>query len=589
MAVTILVEMNFVGTGWTDVSAYLESEVTVTGGRQDELSQADPNQCAFALDNRDGRFTPGKSGTAYYPYVKVGVPVRVSADVDGSGSSRRFTGYVDSWQVDWADGQDYCKVQVQASSIMARLGLISERRSAVEEEILVDSPTIYYPLSEAPGATSAFNESGVSSGDLRLDGDGSPVVFGNAVGPPADGLPAAQFYGGQFLTASSLPSFALRTLEVFFLANPGAVTGSGSLFLQSGSSLSLGINGTTGVLQSAAVSAGTAPIDGRVHHAVVTWNAGTETLYVDGVAVGSASSADPGVVTSLNVGSVLGATVTSAIVIAHAAAYTTPLSAARISEHYYAGMTGFQGETVAARLARYATWGKVTSYTTTSTVMPVAADVYAGAALVDLLHNLETAEGGVLYDARDNNLTLLSRQSRLTATTAVTFDASSEQLQSSYSPVTDRQVLANEVTVTGGDGTVAKVTDTTSQTSYGVARTEIAVLTTEPQSPLARAQWEVYARATPRERVPTLGVDVLNCGIAPTTLLALTVGSRVAVTNLPSQAVGAGDYFIEGWSETFEPSSYEITFNVSPAQPWVNTLILDDATKGVLDSTYVLA
>lgn len=589
MAVTTTVELNLSGSTWTDVSAYLESEITISGGRQDELSQADPNQCSLTLDNRDGRFTPGKTTGAYYPNVKVGVGLRVTVSLDGGlTSSRRFTGFVDSWTVQWEDGQDACKVDVQASSIMSRLGLLCERKSAVEEEILVDGPTLYYPLSDPAGSASAFNESGITSASLVGCGEGAAFVFGNAVGPPADDLTAAQFNGGQYLQVTSLPLFTPNTMECFFSASPGAVSG-GVFFLVGSAPTGIVIDGTTGALRSfAGTSAGTGAIDGQTHHVAITWASGTETIYVDGQVAGSSAVVAPAAVALFNVGIPVGAVTNSPIVIAHAAAHTTALAAARIADHYTAGKTAFKSETVTARLARYASWAKYGAVSSASTTT-VTNDTYAGASVVDLMHNLETTDGGALYDARDNTITLQPRQARYTAATAATFNAAADQLESSYSPVTDRQNIANEVTVTGGDGTTAKVTDTASQATYGVARTSIEMLTTEAQAPLARAQWEVAARSTPRERVPTLGVDVLNCGLPAATVLALTVGSRVAVTNPPSQAAAAGDYFIEGWSETFDPTSYGITFNVSPAQPWVNTLILDDPTRGVLDSTYVLA
>ena len=93
---------------WTDVSAYVDLEklITITWGRSDERSTADPNQCTLTLDNRDGRFTAGNAGGAYYPNVKVNRPIRVKADpVDGS-ETVRFLRYVNGWPTEWSDGTD---------------------------------------------------------------------------------------------------------------------------------------------------------------------------------------------------------------------------------------------------------------------------------------------------------------------------------------------------------------------------------------------------------------------------------------------------------------------------------------------------
>lgn len=590
-AVTITVEANFSGSTWTDITAYLESEIQISGGRQDELSQADANQCSFTLDNRDGRFTPGKTTGAYYPNVKVGVPIRVTAGID-TATSRRFTGFVDSWQLTWDD--DVPRVQVSATSIMARLGLLSERKSAIEEEILVDGPAVYYPLSEPAGSASASDRSGNGNYPLISHGDGPTPVFGSATGPSADGLTAAQFVGsGAFFATTDAVTASLRTLEAFvaislggggFLGTwyPIAIGGGGYLRVLSTGDLQASLGG---VLASAS---GTSVANGNTHHIAATLDgSGLLTVYLDGVSVATASGGGAVASGYVYIGQNISGTNFTGTV-AHAAGYTTAVAGTRLAGRYTAGMTGFNGETTAARLARYATWGKVTAYSATSAT-PVASDEYDGASLVDLLHNLETTDNGVLYDERDGTLTLKSRQARYSATVAATFDATAQQLESSFTPTTDRQGLANDVTVTAVGGLVANVVDTASQTAYGVARTSIDTLATDAQDPLARAQWEVAAHATPKERVPSLGVDVLNCGLAPATLLGLTVGSRVAVTNPPSQAAGPGDYFIEGWSETFDPTSYMATFNVSPAQPWVNTFVLEDPTRGVLDSTFVLA
>ncbi len=66
---------------WTDVTAYaLKVEgLGINVGRRDERSVADPNTLNLVLDNRDGRFTPAKTTGAYYPNVKLGRPIRITA------------------------------------------------------------------------------------------------------------------------------------------------------------------------------------------------------------------------------------------------------------------------------------------------------------------------------------------------------------------------------------------------------------------------------------------------------------------------------------------------------------------------------
>lgn len=66
---------------WTDISQYAElsvgSQIRITRGAADELSQSQTGTCSMTLDNSDGRFTAGNATSPYYPYVRPGTPIRV--------------------------------------------------------------------------------------------------------------------------------------------------------------------------------------------------------------------------------------------------------------------------------------------------------------------------------------------------------------------------------------------------------------------------------------------------------------------------------------------------------------------------------
>jgi hypothetical protein len=68
---------------WTDISTCVDTVtgVTITRGASDELSETQPGTASLRLDNQDGRFTPGNSGSLYYPYVRRNAPIRISATV----------------------------------------------------------------------------------------------------------------------------------------------------------------------------------------------------------------------------------------------------------------------------------------------------------------------------------------------------------------------------------------------------------------------------------------------------------------------------------------------------------------------------
>lgn len=71
---------------WTDVSTYLElaEGIGIQRGRQDELGTVDASTLSLTLDNKDGRFTPDRTGSPYYPNVKLNRPIRVTATTIGN-------------------------------------------------------------------------------------------------------------------------------------------------------------------------------------------------------------------------------------------------------------------------------------------------------------------------------------------------------------------------------------------------------------------------------------------------------------------------------------------------------------------------
>jgi hypothetical protein len=134
---------------WTDVSTYVELDqgLTITVGRGDERSEADANHLTLTLDNSDGRFTPGKTGGAYYPNVLLNRPIRVTGTPVDGAAQVEFLGFIDEWPIEWSDGTERSAyVTVSASSRLSRLGTQAQLKSIVETAILTNSPVAYYTL-----------------------------------------------------------------------------------------------------------------------------------------------------------------------------------------------------------------------------------------------------------------------------------------------------------------------------------------------------------------------------------------------------------------------------------------------------------
>jgi hypothetical protein len=581
---------------WTDVSQYVELHegIDIDFGRQDERSTADANTLTLTLDNSDGRFTAGRSASPYYPDVKIGRPIRVRVTPPGGSTVTRFVGFVDEWPVEWEGADRYAKAKMKASSRLSRLGLSAKLRSMPEQAIAATQPVRWWTMGDPSGSTAATEVFGRESlPAISVGGYTTPVVFGSATGPATDGLTGVQFVGldapfgsltGMVLysmdAASALPAGPQSVRAWVRLDGLCAID---TLIVDLGNGIYLYVT-PAGVVRTT-VCTGPNIADGRGHDIVVTRNGTSEILYVDGVAVSTAARPMPNAGRYLSAGWYSGS-------MAHLAIYATALSAGDIATMSSSVLTGNSGERTDQRAVRLLDWASVpaTEFTTDTGVETMAYQSTSGQSVVDALREVEVTEGGVLFDDRDGNVRLRNRSHRYLATPAATLNMSAQHVGADYSPKLDRSTLLNDVEVSNPT-TEQKVraVDTASSDEYGIATGSVTslALTTDPLQ--QKANWLINSYAQPRTRVPSLTVDVLaHQGLTPSaqTLLGVTVGDLLAVTNAPMQAdTTAPSYFVEGYTERIGPESYELSFNLSPAQPTLGTFVLDSATRGVLDTS----
>lgn len=602
---------------WTDVSDYVEAQdgITINFGRNDERSQADANTLSLTLDNRDGRFTPGKTAGAYYPNVKLYRPIRVTATPPGGAASVRFVGYVLQWNVEWPEGTDaHAVCQVSASSRLQRLGLADQRRSVIEETVFANADSVagYFTLSEPAEATSAADSSGQGLRPLTQIGLAPLMTFGSATGPPTDGMSAAQFNEGQHLAAEYAAAVALTAepwLSVFFLTTDvsGRIAriASGAANLGVAFNLDVGLNGSGQVLVTFAwqgigvgsVVSAAAYNDGATHHMLVTGEYDSPgvirvRLYMDGTQVATDTFSDSGVTLAPTIGYVkTGSDMT--ISVAHLAFGSGWASSAATmaSDVSISGSTAFASETTATRFARLAAWARIppAEVATSGTARTVVASEPQGSGVVDLMRQLETTEQGVLYDARDGTLTLVGASGRYSATSpAYTLDMGAQKIGADYAPVFDVAGIVNDVTVTqaGETGASARVIVTTSRDAYGIGADSPEIVSALTEDTNHLAAWLAYAYSEPQGRIPNITVSVAeSVGLTPSpdTLLATTIGTLIRLSNRPTQDDATTlDLFVEGYTETMTPAAHDLSLNVSLAAPENTTLILGHATRGVL-------
>jgi len=80
---------------WTDISAYAR-RLRLNRGRSHERDQVSASNLEVVLDNSDGRFDPSYTSGAYYPNVKLNVPIRLRATYN-TVTYDLFYGFADAW------------------------------------------------------------------------------------------------------------------------------------------------------------------------------------------------------------------------------------------------------------------------------------------------------------------------------------------------------------------------------------------------------------------------------------------------------------------------------------------------------------
>ena len=617
------------GRTWTDVSSYVEFDkgMSITYGRSDELATADANTLTLTLDNKDGRFTWGNASSPYSPNVKIGKPIRVTATVGGVDYVR-FVGYINEWPVEWpGDSASFALTTISASSRLSRLGLSAAASSAIDAATLALGPRYYWPLADAldsrvaveangTGADLSASPIGVTFGVgadaeddsteyLAIDGR-SGVKLTSRTPMASDGI-----LSGILPTALPVSSSAGVSMSLFIkVLNPTSWVGDFPFFEFRSSS-----SGLTQRLYAtlhggfATMSAGSGfrsfginlENDGSLHHLALTLTADGSTrpvisAYLDGVLVGT-TTGTAGSAMSLSEVRLFAATdgiELRNLLVGRLGIWDRVLTAPEVATLAQSGFTAFRGDTTDARLRRYAAWARIPSAEVLTTASPVIlAGIPAGEAKVEaLMRQVETDEAGALYDDRNGNLVLAPRAARYKTTPALTIAFTSDRING-YVPKVDRQGLANLGKGQGADGVESIYVDQASRDEYGDAEYSAKTENASSSAAYELVSWQVNANDQPRPRVPAPKLSVIDWIGTPelAALLGLDIGSKLRLTDAPSQAPGAttADYFVEGYSEEMSPGAWSISPNLSSSAAYDAVLILDDPTLGTTDAANVLA
>jgi hypothetical protein len=227
----------------------------------------------------------------------------------------------------------------------------------------------------------------------------------------------------------------------------------------------------------------------------------------------------------------------------------------------------------------------------------VAATDFSGNAL-DEMRNVATAEVGDLWATADGRIRFRSRYNLYTATASSTVQATFgsaggselpwvDQLGLSY----DRSTLINVVRASLPSGTVTEVGDEVSRNRYRDRAHEQLDLVLNDDAQVATWATFVLARdSIPKLRFTDVTIDprANEASLYPQ-VLTRDFGDRIAVVRRPPGVTAeTHECYIRGIHHSFAaPLQWHTTWELEPAVLG-NPFILDDAVRGLLDSTNAL-
>jgi hypothetical protein len=179
---------------WDDITDYVQA-LSPKHGRPNEIGSAEAGTCQMVLDNGDGRFTPNRASSPYFPHIKPRRPVRVRALWDGA-SWPLFRGHVDRWPAETVT--DSTNVTVELVDIF---GVFSKKK--LQDPYMALAKTYatreIYPMNDGPEAfaptinptsQNAVVFQPLGSGVAEADTGSAPSVNANAesIFPNGSGL-----------------------------------------------------------------------------------------------------------------------------------------------------------------------------------------------------------------------------------------------------------------------------------------------------------------------------------------------------------------------------------------------------------------
>lgn len=604
----VTVELQVDGS-WVDITGdvRVSDDITISRGRRDEASQTDPGRMSLVLNNRHGRYSPRNPRSPYYGRIGRNTPIRVRV-----GTAVRGVWEVSAWPTRWDTSGADVWVPIDASGLLRRIGHHDAPDDTVLRRALAATgPAAYWPMEDGRDASraasavpgvGALTMTGVewAADDSLASSRPLPVLgttarWQSGVLPTEDTgawtlayayhLPAADFPGevpGSMLGWQTTGTAAEWRILVWTDAVNGptlrtaAVDGDGATLFQQ--DVLLTVLPFTGdwrmLLMRAYEDAGT-----------VYWR--LDWCAADGTRVGYDRSFTgrlgriTRIATETNEFRRFGTSDLAGMTIGHMAVWQQlvipPLEA----------LDGYAGEPAASRIMRLsADYGVplavIGAPQDTPRMGPQEQDTY-----LSLVHAAADVDGGVLYESRDERaLAYRTRVDMYNQTPALVLDYASGEVSPPLEPTDDDQQVLNDVTVKRDGGAEYRAVLEDGPLSVqappdGVGRYDTSVtLNLEDDDQLAAAaSWRLHLGTVDEPRYPVVRVNLANPRMRHriSEVLAVDVGDRIQIVNLPEWMPGGADLIVQGYTERINAYLWEIEFVCTPASPWTVAALPVDA------------
>lgn len=518
-----------------------------------------------------------------------------------------FSGFVDGWPQDSRRFMGMSEMSAtDGFKVLSRIDLAG----AYEETVRGDAPSGWWRMGDDTPAASLCSDSSGNGHDgeyKRLPQSVDPIVDGTDDGAvdfdgindrvvldPAAALTTAPLSVEAWVQTSTVPAVSSTSVFSQYAAASGV-----SLYVEVGTGKA-GMYVQDSTADADLAVSGAAVTDGLVHHLVGTVDTDKKPrLYVDGVLVATGGAVSVLTLSTPPDTMLIGGEVNARFdgIIDEVAIYDTALTADQVLAHYGAGADPWTGDTTGARIARVldlAGWPAADrDLDTGRSAMGPYLDAESNA--LAIAQRAEASEGGALWQAPDGRVTFRDRHAPIQDWNATVSQAAFTDDGTATNPqhytvldlAYDDTLIINEAAVTWADGTETS-RDQTSIDDYTRSAVRVETgLTTAPEA-RDRGDWLLARYKTPAVRPERVVLRPAADDRLWRHCLARRIGDRVTVRRLPQNTGSAiqFDATIESINHRIADgiNTWETEFGLSPTAVDLGWLILDDTSKGLLDT-----